>query len=251
MTDAEETLADTIRARVADRLHWLKLTPITAAKQSGLPRDTIRNLFRRDTALPRADTLAAIAEALETSVAFLMGETVNPGVEKWADQTALEEAVRIARPIPVRSELVDGFRAPLEAPLSYLDLNVEGFETSDLNAFIVADDAMDEIYERGRYVITAPIQQAGLQFGDHVVCMRLVHEGGVDRVETILREFHAGPSGPQLISRTTGEARPIIEIKRLAHEELRFGGAVVADYKPHERTPIPTDYDWPEPQVAN
>lgn len=73
----QETLADSrspLARRVQERLRELDLTPITAATRAGLPRDTIRNLFRADSQ-PRADTLAAIAAALDTTVGYLIGES--------------------------------------------------------------------------------------------------------------------------------------------------------------------------------
>jgi len=238
----ENTLADTIKARVADRLHWLNLTPITAATKNGLPRDSIRNLFRRDSALPRADTLAEIADALETTVSYLMGETANPGVEKWSEEAKLDEVVRLARPVPVRSALQDGAREPHSEPIGYLDLNVPGYDTSELNAFQVADDAMSDFYETGRFVVTAPVGQIGLQFGDHIVAMRMAGE----KVETILREYAQGPAGPELVSRSDGGERPPIRISDLKKGEMMFGGVVVADFKLHDRQILPPAYVWPD-----
>ncbi len=246
MAEEIKLLADTIRARVADRLHWLDLTAITAAQKANLPRDTIRNLFRRDSALPRADTLLAMAQALDTTVAFLVGETVNPGVERWAAEEELEEAVKMARPIPVRAELTDGIRDFHAQPLDYLDINVAGFSTSDLSAFVIADGAMDEYYEIGRYVIAAPISQAGFQSGDHVVCLRVVGGDIAEgmQTETFLREYVIGPSGPELVAKSRSSSHPSIAILELKPFEIRFGGVVVADFKPRARIVLPETYDW-------
>lgn len=240
-SDAPQDLAETIRSRISDRLHWLNLTAITAATKAGLPRDAIRNLFRRDAALPRADTLAAIAHALDTSVAFLIGETINPGVERWADKGSLEEAVRVARPIPIRAELKDGSRDWLAEPMGYVDLNVDGFETADLSAFVVADDAMDHYYEEGRLLIAAPVAQVGLAFGDHVIVLVLDND---DRPETLVREFAPGEDGPELVSHSTTPRRPL-HIRPEKHDpRLKLGGVVVADFMVHARTPVPVSYVW-------
>ena len=243
---SEMSLADTIRARVAERLQWAELSPIQAATKHGLPRDTLRNLFRRDSALPRADTLADIARALDTSVAFLVGETANPGVEKWADQAQLDEVVRLARPIPVRAELSDGFRKPLEEPLGYVDLNVPGFETADLSAFLVQDRAMVLFYEVDRVVVTAPVRLMGLQLGDHVVAVRMRGEDDNVEVETFIREYAEGSNGPELVGQSSDMEVAAIPILALHHREVLIGGIVIADFKITGRTPIPTAYDWPE-----
>lgn len=243
---SDMSLADTIRARVAERLQWAELSPIQAATKHGLPRDTLRNLFRRDSALPRADTLADIARALDTSVAFLVGETANPGMEKWADQEQLDEIVRLARPIPVRAELSDGFRKPLDAPIGYIDLNVPGYETADLSAFVVKDRAMDLYYEVDRYVVTAPVGLMGLQIGDHVVAVRMKGEGDEVEVETFIREYADGPIGPQLVGQSSDLTIAPISIKELTHREVLIGGIVVADFKAHGRAPIPMAYEWSE-----
>lgn len=63
-----------LKARINERLDALGLTQITAATKAGLPRDTLRNLFRVGGA-PRIDTLIKIAAALETTVGWLIGES--------------------------------------------------------------------------------------------------------------------------------------------------------------------------------
>jgi len=81
--------------KVAARLRALGLTPITAAVRAGLPRDTIRNLFRTG-GQPRADTLADIARALDTTVAHLMGEIV-PMAEEKAEAAPGPDIITITR----------------------------------------------------------------------------------------------------------------------------------------------------------
>ena len=71
-------LAVILQERVQARLNDLGLTQITAATKAGLPRDTLRNLFRDRASLPRADTLVQIARALGVRAGFLLGEESAP-----------------------------------------------------------------------------------------------------------------------------------------------------------------------------
>lgn len=81
LAESPAPLADRLTARIQQRLGELALTPITAATRAGLPRDTIRNIFRQGS-LPRVDTLAEIARALDTSVAWLVGEPDTPAEDR-------------------------------------------------------------------------------------------------------------------------------------------------------------------------
>lgn len=62
-----------LQERIAGRLDALGLTQITAATKAGLPRDTLRNLFRQGSD-PTLGTLVNIARALDVSVGWLAGE---------------------------------------------------------------------------------------------------------------------------------------------------------------------------------
>lgn len=235
-------LAEMLRARIAERMHWLEVTPITAATQADLPRDTIRNIFRRDSALPRADTLVAIAKALDTSVSYLVGETVDPGIGRWADPASLEEAVRAAKPVPIRAYVADAWLTPPTDPIGYVDVNVEGFETADLSAFLVNDDSASRVYEKGRIVIVAPSNQIGIRLGDHTISVRVRGKPGQEEVETTIKEFAITPSGESVLESLGVPPLPPVQISQLQHLERRSAGIIVADYRPRLQIAAPNTF---------
>ena len=167
-----------MRQRIATRLEALSLTPITAATGADLPRDTIRNLFRQESA-PRVDTLIKIAEALETTVAYLVGETAYPKTD-YSDEDVMRSsraAMETAKPIPVIGYAETGLfeKGRHIHDGEYIDLlylSVPGFEDSPLQAVFVTDDHADSEYAAGRYVVFAVREVAGLRNGDHIVAVR-------------------------------------------------------------------------------
>lgn len=172
----DDELAERLRQRIATRLDQLSLTPITAATRAGLPRDTIRSVFRQGGSLPRVDTLANIAGALDTSVAYLIGETNFP-TDPHDDERflAAARAIQSAKPIPVvgTTGKLEEFTYPEDAE-EILYLNVPGFEDIELHALSIGDDSMDVELEDGEFIIFAPQKSAGLRNQDLVVVTREV-----------------------------------------------------------------------------
>lgn len=167
-----------MRQRIATRLEALRLTPITAATRADLPRDTIRNLFRQESA-PRVDTLIKIAEALETTVAYLVGETAYPKND-YSDEDVMRSsraAMETAKPIPVIGYAEVGLfeKGRHIHDGEYIDLlflSVPGYEDAPLQAVFVTDDHADTEYAAGRYVVFVVREVAGLRNGDHIVAVR-------------------------------------------------------------------------------
>ena len=178
-----------MRQRIATRLETLRLTPITAATRAGLPRDTIRNLYRQESA-PRVDTLCRIAEALETTIAYLVGETAYPKTD-YSDDDVMRSsraAMETAKPIPVigfaEAGLFEAGRHIHEGEyLDLLFLSVPGFEDAPLQAVFVTDDHAGGDYSPGRYVVFAVREVAGLRNGDHVVAVRRREASGKTELE--------------------------------------------------------------------
>lgn len=177
-------LAGVLRQRIATRLRALDLTPITAATKAGLPRDTLRNLFRQDGSLPRVDTLAKIAEALETTIAYLTGETAFPG-DVYDDQTRelAAHAMNTAKPIPVMGATMTPAPWAEGADDAYgvLSLNIPGFEDVQLAALVIGNDdpAMDPEYRPGEFVIFANNLEVGLRDADDVIIVRETDQEGL------------------------------------------------------------------------
>ena len=63
----------TIATRMQGRLDRLGLTADAAARAAGLPADLLQRLLRDEAPLPRGQRLVKLADALEVSVAYLIG----------------------------------------------------------------------------------------------------------------------------------------------------------------------------------
>lgn len=266
----EETdeFRELVRARTATRLEALNLTPIRAATQAGLPRDTLRNLFREGGSLPRVDTIQKIAAALETTVAYLIGETAYPGLD-WADDNRMawaSAAVEAARPIPVIAragwEVWDQLADP-DDPLDVIHLNVPGFESAPLFAAQVVDDHADIAYGPGRYVVWTDINILGQRDGDHIVVLRqrpgtaqdepvnitvralhtVRHKMHGRRSGSIEKEAFAWSGGFVSLSKTEGKY-PDTGFSRDSYykDPARVFGIVVADLGFHAPMPGPALY---------
>lgn len=89
-------MAETLRDRIRRRLDETGMSPEEASRKAGLDKTYLRKLFERPASQPGAETLARIAEALETTTAYLLGEAPQP-----PPQTAVVTDVRVAEvPVP-------------------------------------------------------------------------------------------------------------------------------------------------------
>ncbi len=62
-----------IAARLQGRLDRLELEPEQAARAAGVPADLLRRILADQAPLPRGQRLVKLADALETSVSYLVG----------------------------------------------------------------------------------------------------------------------------------------------------------------------------------
>ena len=238
-----DEFAEGMRHRIAARLERLKLTPLTAASQAGLPRDTIRNLFRQEGSLPRADTLVKIAEALETTVGHLVGENKYDGsdIDEEATVRAAELAIQTAKPIGVwcRAGNVEPIPWPGVAA-NFIDLifmNVPGFESDALFAVEVGDSSMDMFYHKDRYLICANMDVVGARNGDHVVYIKKMEDGYIFLIRELVfvkrENFPGFVTG--LIALTSEENKYPDIVLDEDENPGRVVGVVVADLLFHNR----------------
>lgn len=78
MEPSDNTTYETIKRRVEERLAELKLDMKTASLKAELGETFVRDMLRRNRA-PGADSLARLAPVLQTTVAWLTGETSDSG----------------------------------------------------------------------------------------------------------------------------------------------------------------------------
>lgn len=77
----------TLAERISERLLILDKNPSSVALEAGLGRSAVRDILAGKAKKPQANTVAALARALECSVAYLMGETDDP-LSRTADEFA-------------------------------------------------------------------------------------------------------------------------------------------------------------------
>lgn len=77
-TERDQPSRSIVTERMMERCEALGLTPITAATRAGFQRDLFRNIARGGE--PTTSTLMRMAQALSTSMSYLIGETDDPGL---------------------------------------------------------------------------------------------------------------------------------------------------------------------------
>lgn len=122
-----------IAERIRERMDVLGLNPYSAAKKAGLGADYVRDILRGKVKHPTAERLGRLAEALETSLQYLLGnediqgayqdETGAPVLPPPPLPSAPDGAHKQALLLPIRYELMaDTFRRATEVtrkPLGY------------------------------------------------------------------------------------------------------------------------------------
>lgn len=74
----------TLHRRIGERLAALGLSREAASRAAGLNKTYLRKLMERPGAVPGADRLAQLASVLETSTAWLLGQTDDPSPSRAA-----------------------------------------------------------------------------------------------------------------------------------------------------------------------
>lgn len=112
-TGAGETI---LQQRLRERMAGLGLNPFSTAKKAGLHPDYVRNILRGKARQPSAERLAKLAEALECSLAYLLGQP-DPAVSPEAHD---REGRPLAPPEPlVQVTFAGGRPGILALPIRY------------------------------------------------------------------------------------------------------------------------------------
>lgn len=117
--EEERTLAHlTLVARIQARMQLLGLNPFSAAKKAGLGGDYVRDIIRGKVKNPSAERLGMLAEALECSLYYLLGqeEIESRVVERVPPDP--EGGRRLPAPLPMWSP-ADGKPVPVLLPIRF------------------------------------------------------------------------------------------------------------------------------------
>lgn len=263
--------------RVRKRLQELGKKPIPAAVEAGLGRDFISDIVAGRKLSVQGAKLPQLARALECETAYLTdpdyrpegapspapAEPVsdNPGRQLDLEQLrsflrdrdrprtvvqAIQRLRPIERSLPVLGSVAAGVwtdavaRERVDA-LEWIHIDVQGYERASLYVLKVVGNSMNMVYPAGRYVIVAPVAEAGLREGDHVI----VERTKVDVVETTCKELVMEGGRVALWPRSYDEnfQTPIYLSGDDADQAApRIVGVVVADYAKRERPPYNGDF---------
>jgi transcriptional regulator with XRE-family HTH domain len=145
-------------------MHDLGLNPFSTAKKAGLHPDYVRNILRGKAKQPGADRLARLAEALECSLPWLLGQPdpgpgpqgydldgapyVDPGpLPAWTPESGKPHALLL----PIRYELLNSFR---RAPEVRRDL---GFAAATIPAAYADREQWYEVVRDDSAGLVAPM----------------------------------------------------------------------------------------------
>ncbi|MCP4384887.1 MAG: helix-turn-helix transcriptional regulator [Hyphomicrobiales bacterium] len=173
-------MTDFLKKRLQQRLTDLDLTPEGASKKAGLSRDFLRQLFSRTAGNPRADNLVRLAEALETTPAWLLGGDDKDKVALPAPNARIGEAVEFPdKKIPVYGQAVGGVNGEFEMNGHFIQEVIcppALSQVSDAYAVFVSGDSMEPRYFDGELLYVHPHRRP--RRGDFVVAQIQLGENG-------------------------------------------------------------------------
>jgi SOS-response transcriptional repressor LexA len=185
------------------------------------------------------------AQAYGVSPNWILYGTETPSQAEIGAQVSsyIQSDGRLHRPIPIVGDVAAGLwkeALPTEAyaATGSLDIIVDGYQRASLSALRVVGTSMNKLYPEGRYVIVAPVAEAGLREHDHVVVQR--DRGGL--VETSLKELVTEGGRPMLYPRSTDPAfQSPIDLIGVADDQDApvITAVVVADYSRRDRGSLP------------
>ena len=134
---------DILKVRVAERLEALGKKPIPTATAAGLGRDSITDILSGKKRSVRGDTLAKLAEALETTAEYLLGNSIPA------------PAPRGVRTIPVISWVAAGTLSDpaTQIPEGTETIEISGLPAGDYFATRVSGDSMDRFSPPGSLIL--------------------------------------------------------------------------------------------------
>lgn len=169
-------LSNSIASRVAARISALSLSQREVARRAAIPESTLRNLLNGTTEHPRADTLQALAAALDTTVENLAGTAPLPSHRasevRVADGIPVPASGLLPKDVPVLGTVAG---SPLGKGAFQLTPDIVDYVrrpaglagATDAFALFVEGDSMSPEFEPGDLVFVHPHKKP--RTGDYVV----------------------------------------------------------------------------------
>lgn len=205
-----------LRERIRERLKALGISPRKASMKAKLGATFLRDLFDREDASPRYESLQRLAAALDTSTDWLIGATDERPMEEAGGLAGRREVgeLSVRHKVEAGSFLEQDRRDTGLGTISIVpDAAYEGIEQW---AELVVGDSMNLEYPPGGWIHVASIVDLHYapRHGDHVVVVR-TREGG-HLVERSVKALERQPNGEWLL---------VPKSTNPEHEPLRYGGS--------------------------
>lgn len=165
---------DILRVRVAERLEVLGKKPVPTATAAGLGRDSITDILNGKKLSVRGDTLAKLAQALETTTEYLLGASVPAPSPKEA------------RTVPIIAWVAAGALADVstQIPEGTETIEISGLPAGDYFATRVSGDSMDRLSPPGSLILVNRAEREAIR-GRRYIFSR--------RGETTYKRFESNP----------------------------------------------------------
>lgn len=177
MSDSPEN--NPLHDRIRDRLDALGLTPEQASRAAGLDKTYLRKLFDRPSASPRTENMGALARALQTSVAELIGDaTATPARPKLA-------VPPMPNDVPVMGTAAGSFLGSFQieaGPVDYVRRPPALANAQDVYALFIEGASMEPEHRPGDLRFVSARRPA--RIGDSVIVQTRNHDK--DRIEAMI-----------------------------------------------------------------
>jgi SOS-response transcriptional repressor LexA len=234
-----ESASDRLKRARIDRGY---ATAVEAADAMGLPRPTYMSHENGLRGLPAARA-AKYARFFGVTPEWLLYGRSSGGNSPQTDNLGAIKGLKpVSRDIPVVGIVSAGLwretgLAAVSEAQEYIALDVAGYERASLSALLVEGNSMNLHYPAGRYIIVAPVAEAGVRDGDHVVVER--RRAGL--VEITVKELVIEGDRQALWPRSTDPAfQSPIYVTGDEHDQdaPQIIAVVVADYGRRVRPPV-------------
>lgn len=167
-----------LQSRVRERMKAKDVKAAPLATSAGLGDSYVRDILRGKTGSPSVDKLRRLASALETSPAYLTGETDNP---ELTGRKPLP-----SRGVPYRGEVAAGVWIEVgegsDSPDDWLPFNpLPQYPDGAVYCLTVRGDSLDKIAPAGSVLACVDLYASGLevQAGDLVIVERAKAQDGL------------------------------------------------------------------------
>lgn len=211
MPQAKETI---LQRRVRERMEAMDVKAAPLALSAGLGISFVRDILRGKTTSPSALNLTKLATALNTTPAYLMGQSVEP------ELTARKPIS--SRGIPYRGEVAAGVwievgEGVLE-PDEWLPINpLPQYPEGSVYCLTVRGDSLDKIARPGATLVCVDLYASGIEIkdGDLVIVERAKQQDGL--LEMTAKRVRSVKGGFELYPESTNPKWQPLTLPRAKH----------------------------------